>query len=148
MYKTACKKFKYDDSHIRINKKFLQVDQIFIDYNDKLYIVGRKLETTKLYDNMFKFRYTSNKLLVKLNDTIRMCVRVKINDDNCETNYLFAVKIRSVSKISYPHTFALYACICDGFSCSDHSMLCVWLSAFVCLLVCAVQILRFQNVAY
>ena len=73
----------------------MQVDQTLIDQNDKFYVVVRKLETTKLYDNMFKFRYTSNKLLVKLNDTIRMCARVKINDDNCETNFLSMVKIKT-----------------------------------------------------
>ena len=44
---------------------------------------------------MFKFSNSTNKISVKLNETIRMCVRIKINDDNCETNYLSLAKIKT-----------------------------------------------------
>lgn len=86
-----CEKLGYDDSFVKFND-FYCVEHVLTDKNSKIYIIGVKLNTHKIYDNMYKYVKSSEYHLKEVSKLIRPCVSVSIQTENARINYISVCK--------------------------------------------------------
>ncbi|XP_062553716.1 uncharacterized protein LOC134218809 [Armigeres subalbatus] len=62
----SCRDLGYDDSYVCIYGEFFRIEQILTDTNSETYIVGLKLITCKLFDNMFTYSISDSMLKTEM----------------------------------------------------------------------------------
>ncbi|XP_038107102.1 uncharacterized protein LOC119766534 [Culex quinquefasciatus] len=90
--KTYCEDFRYDDSYININDKFIRITCILTDRENSIFVVGRVLKTKSIFPNLYIYKETNQKLVVKLNDSIRQCISITVEVDNESLNCICVCK--------------------------------------------------------
>lgn len=90
--KGYCEDLKYDDSFIKLNQHFYQITSILTDRQNKIYIVGRVLIVNRLFENLYIYKKSRQKKIIKLNETIRLCINVEIEVDYEKLNFISVVK--------------------------------------------------------
>lgn len=88
----SCKKFGYDDSFIQIGAEFFHIENVLVDRNDTIYIIGRKLITIQIYSNMFSYKNSTEYHLKEIKHFIRPCVSVSDSKGNSSVNYISVCK--------------------------------------------------------
>lgn len=74
----SCKKLAYDDSYVFTAGNFFRIEQILTDRNNNSYIVGLKLVTHKMFDNMYTYTFSDCFMLKRTNKDFRQCVNITI----------------------------------------------------------------------
>lgn len=88
----SCKKLGYDDSFVNLGIDFFRIENVLVDRNDELYIIGKKLITMPIYNNMFSYKNSNEYHLKKVTCSIRSCVSVSIPKDKANVNYISICK--------------------------------------------------------
>lgn len=89
-----CEELGYDDSFVKICNDFFRIDHVLTDTNDNVYIVGVKLITRFIFDNMLVYEY-SDQYHLKHITNVRPCVSISIVKDNVVINYISQCKPRT-----------------------------------------------------
>lgn len=84
----TCKEFNYDDSWVEINGLFYSIDHILCDTNNSIYIVGQQAVSKKIYYNLFSFNLSNQKRVIKINNTIRQCIKMQIRKDDITEEFI------------------------------------------------------------
>lgn len=73
-----CQKLGYDDSYVYISGEFFRIENILTDKNNITYIIGFRLISHKVFDNMFTYSEGDHFVLKKTNNNFRQCVSIQI----------------------------------------------------------------------
>lgn len=87
-----CEKLGYNDSFIKIDKDFFQIEKVLVDRKDNIYIIGKKLITIQIYNNMYSYRSSAEHHLKPIKHNIRPCVSVSVRRGNNAVNYISVCK--------------------------------------------------------
>lgn len=88
----SCDKLGYDDSFVKIGSDFFQVENVLVDRNDQIYIIGKKLNVIEIYNNMYSYKNSAEYHLKPIKNNIRPCVSVSILKGNIVVNYISTCK--------------------------------------------------------
>lgn len=91
----SCKSLGYDDSYVCINDEFFRIEQILTAKNNVTYIIARKLNSTKLFKNMFVYTVTDTLILKRTSDCFRQCVNVSIKTNEGAMHFISVCKFNS-----------------------------------------------------
>lgn len=88
----SCKQLAYDDSFIKIGTEFFNIENVLVDRNDKYYIIGKKLYTTEIFNNMHSYKNSTELHLKLIQQQIRPCVSISVLKGNSCVQYISACK--------------------------------------------------------
>ncbi|XP_021708622.1 uncharacterized protein LOC110679023 isoform X2 [Aedes aegypti] len=88
----SCKELGYDDSFIKIGSHFYHIEHVLVDRNDRAHIIGRKLNTTQIFNNMFSYKNSSEYHLKQITHNVRPCVSISIQKEKNTVHYISACK--------------------------------------------------------
>lgn len=89
----ACADFKYDNSWIYLNESFFNIQAILCDKSNIIYIVGQKLSTSKLFENMHSYTFTDEIRIMKITRAVRQCINMHVKSNN--VRYISICKVQT-----------------------------------------------------